>query len=580
MANHWEILGLEPTGDALAIKKAYAGLLKQNRPDEQPDAYQALRQAYEWALSEAEWLRRAPQEADPLETDQLETTRLEANPWLPGSPQGEAASVELAAAPTEPAGEAGFEADRADALLERWAERLLDCEAQGLDACWLALVRELEALPLDEQGDASVLFADFALQQEALPTALLANLARYFRWGRDYRDAERLGPLRLVQLRERLSREAPTLFRDARQVERAGELLRLDWVLQHRGKLAGWLYAALAGTDLRRLLADTDDQQRRALEISFVRWEAVTLAARLAVFARLLFVLACALPLAYLLKAPGQDLADWIAAAGFFGAGYWLLAWMMARQLPPADYLQEKLSALRWMRSDSNRLIAAVALPLMVALIARDAVALPALQSVFSDGLLVVAALLVCAAAPLAWPANMEEPATYLPTLGALAFGLTSLTGAEGADWVVALGVAAAWVALAGWIYQQYHDEVVQFYRSPWAALRPRRWWVWVLVVLAFKLVLTALAFLFTLALPLTLRVLARYMSANTALLATGLAVALAILAAPGHAARASLVALVLAAAALTGLQALAERVSVRLFSRVPATFFVDDDRD
>ena len=48
MNDNWALLNLDPTGDALAIKRAYAKQLKQNRPDDAPEAYQALRHAYEW----------------------------------------------------------------------------------------------------------------------------------------------------------------------------------------------------------------------------------------------------------------------------------------------------------------------------------------------------------------------------------------------------------------------------------------------------------------------------------------------------------------------------------------------------
>ena len=41
----WSELGLESTDDVRAIKKAYARLLKQTRPDEHPEAFQRLHQA-------------------------------------------------------------------------------------------------------------------------------------------------------------------------------------------------------------------------------------------------------------------------------------------------------------------------------------------------------------------------------------------------------------------------------------------------------------------------------------------------------------------------------------------------------
>lgn len=49
----WAILGTEPTGDERAIKRAYAKRLKVTRPEDDPQAFQELRDAYEYALHHA-----------------------------------------------------------------------------------------------------------------------------------------------------------------------------------------------------------------------------------------------------------------------------------------------------------------------------------------------------------------------------------------------------------------------------------------------------------------------------------------------------------------------------------------------
>jgi hypothetical protein len=49
----WAELGIEPTREAAAIRRAYAARLKQVRPDKEPDAFARLREAYERALSMA-----------------------------------------------------------------------------------------------------------------------------------------------------------------------------------------------------------------------------------------------------------------------------------------------------------------------------------------------------------------------------------------------------------------------------------------------------------------------------------------------------------------------------------------------
>lgn len=45
----WEVLGVEETCDAKAIRRAYATALKRTRPDEDAEGFQLLTDAYEWA---------------------------------------------------------------------------------------------------------------------------------------------------------------------------------------------------------------------------------------------------------------------------------------------------------------------------------------------------------------------------------------------------------------------------------------------------------------------------------------------------------------------------------------------------
>ncbi|UQY32579.1 J domain-containing protein [Pseudomonas fulva] len=51
--NPWTLLGLDADADTRSIKRRYAQLLKQHRPDEDTEAFQRLREAYEQALAHA-----------------------------------------------------------------------------------------------------------------------------------------------------------------------------------------------------------------------------------------------------------------------------------------------------------------------------------------------------------------------------------------------------------------------------------------------------------------------------------------------------------------------------------------------
>lgn len=58
--NVWTELGIEPTDDIRIIKRAYAQHLKKIRPEEDPDAFSRLRDAYETALAHASATDLAP----------------------------------------------------------------------------------------------------------------------------------------------------------------------------------------------------------------------------------------------------------------------------------------------------------------------------------------------------------------------------------------------------------------------------------------------------------------------------------------------------------------------------------------
>ena len=77
----WEVLGLRSDADTRSIKRQYAVLLKQHRPDEDPVGFQRLREAYEHALERARFDRPShiPQ---PLPVDTVQPAAVVPNTGL------------------------------------------------------------------------------------------------------------------------------------------------------------------------------------------------------------------------------------------------------------------------------------------------------------------------------------------------------------------------------------------------------------------------------------------------------------------------------------------------------------------
>ena len=68
--NPWTLLGLNDDADERTVKRQYAKLLKVTRPDEDPEAFQRLREAYERAL---DWSRNRADEDDEFDSPAVTT---------------------------------------------------------------------------------------------------------------------------------------------------------------------------------------------------------------------------------------------------------------------------------------------------------------------------------------------------------------------------------------------------------------------------------------------------------------------------------------------------------------------------
>ena len=161
--NGWALLGLEPTSDLAAIKKAYALKLKVTRPDDDAAAYQALREAYGRAQDWARW--QASEVASP--DAQADVSVLVPAAVVALAPRDD----ETPPAPSDPR-------DLVGALEAAWST---GGEAQLL-ASWSAVHAQLMDLPLRAQPQASALFAQWVVANDGLPAYLLRALAAHFGW--------------------------------------------------------------------------------------------------------------------------------------------------------------------------------------------------------------------------------------------------------------------------------------------------------------------------------------------------------------------------------------------------------------
>ena len=101
--NCWEILEIGATSDEREIRRAYAKKLKTTRPDENPQGYQQLREAFDEALTIAPYYQEeqeksirlsdfqesAPEKAVDLVREFVEQPQADIQPYEPENPYDE-----------------------------------------------------------------------------------------------------------------------------------------------------------------------------------------------------------------------------------------------------------------------------------------------------------------------------------------------------------------------------------------------------------------------------------------------------------------------------------------------------------
>ncbi len=238
----WQILGLEPTTDLRLIQRAYAARLKRTRPEDDAQAYQALRAAYDaarqWALAmptgdgEAAAPGFAEAAADDGGSGSISLPADDGCEPQTSEPQAGPAPCSLSALVDDL--HASWSAGGSSAVLAEWAQ-------------WIA---RFDAVPLAQRGQLQAAVADWVLAREAVRPDLLLALSQALGWRGDFRTARDLGPRRALALQTLLDEASdPSLSRP----ELAAELLplrRLSELWAVGGHWQGLWLMALLGNNL------------------------------------------------------------------------------------------------------------------------------------------------------------------------------------------------------------------------------------------------------------------------------------------------------------------------------------------
>ncbi|MFS2033525.1 hypothetical protein ACEN8I_05810 [Polaromonas sp. CT11-55] len=329
----WQILGIDPTHDVITIKKAYAAKLKFTRPDDDPIAYQRLREAYEHALDHAKAVVSTDYPGAELA---LHPTNIPTSGNVDVAPFTD--EWALGATRADPSEDTGFETDFSSPIkphesqaqgadehfehprdiVKRVAERL---HYQDSGENWATVQAELDRLPLSLLPEANRLCAQFVIDTDDLSLEFVEGFTDYFGWGSDFRSAQMLGSKRNLELEERLNRWDGSFARKTEVRQRYAEVLSFGLLAQQPSSFRLYFLMTLAAGKVSRLWAELTQQQRLVLGFSLKQGVRFNRAVNFAGWLRILVIAALCLALQRLNTYPTSNWITGVLLFCIIGAG-------------------------------------------------------------------------------------------------------------------------------------------------------------------------------------------------------------------------------------------------------------------
>ena len=212
-APFWGVLGIAPTTADAEIRRAYAARLRLTHPEDDPEGFKALREAYEWALGYARFMaaqeaadRQRPDETD-VRLDEDVSDRSDRD--SPGDARVAAKDASpLADGRADPDDGLARERELHSGLCNRLIDRL---RASAPPAECLEALDEVLASPamaqLDTYARTEFWLADVLAAARPASDELIPRAIAFFQWERDV-GADRHGAAaRMIYLNERVKAE-------------------------------------------------------------------------------------------------------------------------------------------------------------------------------------------------------------------------------------------------------------------------------------------------------------------------------------------------------------------------------------